>query len=102
MAAEFGIGKTVVYDADQFLLENLAGLPYLLVGHIINALETAFVVVVSLEFRTEDLGMHGLPFLGSPRRIMHTVGHIADVEFFRKIALVHAGENFLADFPVEH
>ena len=77
VVAQGRIGQLLVDDFDEMPLQLFADVPDLFIAHLVNAFETFFVVMVRLEFLTEDLGMDGFPFLGRPRGIMHAVGHIA-------------------------
>ena len=57
--------------------------------------------MVCLELLTEHLRVDFLPFRCSPCRIVYTVGDIAHVELFRKIAWPHVTENVAAHLTVK-
>ena len=102
VAAEHRVGETFAYDSDELLLERQTGIPYFLIGDVVDAGEAAHIIVMGLEFRTEHLVVDGLPFLGAPGWIVDAVGHIAHVQLLRQIARVHIGEYLLADLAVKH
>ena len=101
MVAERRIGDDRLDPLDEFGFESLPGLPDLGIRNIVDTLETFPVIVMGGELRSEDFGMDLLPLLGSPGRIMHTIGHIADVKLFREITRIHVIEDLLADLTVE-
>ena len=57
--------------------------------------------MVGLELFAEDTCVDILPLGCSPGRVVHTVGHIADVQFLRQIARIHRSEDVLAHFAVQ-
>ena len=101
VVAERRIGDDRLDPLDEFGFESLPGLPDLGIRNIVDTLETFPVIVMGGELRSEDFGMDLLPLLGSPSRIMHTIGHIADVKLFREITRIHVTEDLLADLTVE-
>ena len=96
------IRKLLLDNPDKSLLELFSGIPYLLIGNLVDSFEAFLVVVMCLELWPEHLGVDGLPFLGSPCRIMHAIGYIADIQLLREIARIHVGEDILAHLAVEH
>ena len=100
MVRDRRVREFLLHHVDESLLKFPPCIPYLLVTYLVDALEALLVIMMCLELRAEHLGVDSLPFLGSPSRIMHTVGYIADIELLRQISRIHIGENFLADLAV--
>ncbi len=59
------VGKFLLDYPDKSLLELFSGIPYLLIGNLVDSFEAFLVVVMCLELWSEYLGVDGLPFLGS-------------------------------------
>ena len=53
------------------------------------------------EFLAKDLQMELLPFLVGPRRIMHAIGDMSDVELFGQMSLIKEAEHLAADASVD-
>ena len=102
MVGDGRVGEFLLDHVDEGGLELLPGIPDFLVIYLVDALEAFLVIVVSLELRAEHLCVDGLPLLRSPGRIVDSVGHVAYVEFLRKISRIHGCENVLAYLAVEH
>ena len=102
MCAEFRVGKTGLYGIDKVGLEYLSCSPYLLIAHLINAVEAILVIMMCLELLAEYTGVNCLPLLCSPGRIVHTVGNVAHIEFLRQITRIHRSEDILAHLAVKH
>ena len=96
------VGELLLDHVDKGGLEFLPGIPDFLVVYLVDTLEASLVIVVCLELRAEHLCVNRLPLLGSPGRVVNSVGHVADVKFLREIARVHRREDILADLAVEH
>ena len=59
------------------------------------------VVVVALEALGEVAGVEAAQARGNPRREVHAVGDVADVELVLEIARPHVAQNLLRDLAVE-
>ena len=78
----------------------VAHVPDHTVVYIVDTLEALLVVFVGGELGAEYLGVNLLPLRRSPCGIMHSICHIADMQFLGQIARPETAKNLLADLTV--
>ena len=85
---------------DEAQLDGLMGVPDLFVGDVLDLSPSIFARLVLEVIFAEVLAVEFLPLCGSPRRKVHPIGDVADMELFGEEALPDGSEHLLRDLAV--
>ena len=88
-------------EVDEFVFHRLSHVPDYLVGHVEDAFPCIGIALIFEHAAAESVVIEFLPLRSSPCGHVHTVGHIANVAFFPRVAFPYAGKHFLRYFAME-